>query len=74
MDSGATVAGPTTYNVPCSWHCSKREKSRRTFSRMLARLQQKALKFPCVELEPSPRLPLTLRDTVTVGLQRVPIL
>ena len=28
----------------------------RTFSGMLARLRQKALKFPCVDPEPSPRL------------------
>ena len=28
----------------------------RTFSGMLARLRQKALRFPCVDPEPSPRL------------------
>ena len=32
------------------------QKGRRTFSGMLARLRQKALNFPGVEPEPSPRL------------------
>ena len=32
------------------------QKGMRTFSGMLARLRQKALKFPCVDPEPSPRL------------------
>ena len=32
------------------------QKGRRTFSGMLARLRQKALKVPCVNPEPSPRM------------------
>ena len=36
----------------------------RTFSGMLARLRQKALRFPCVDPEPSPRLsPYTPRHS-----------
>ena len=47
------------------------QKGRRTFSGMLARLQQKALKLPCVNPEPSPRLsPPAPRDIVTVGRWR----
>ena len=38
------------------------QKGRRTFSGMLARLRQKALKFPCVNPEPSPRLSLALES------------
>ena len=50
-----------TFSVPCRGTASNltldlMQKGRRTFSGMLARLRQKALKFPYVEPEPSPRL------------------